>query len=56
MAIGLLGNGWLVEVFASEDGRSWTILVSRPSGISCVMGSGQDWQTMPWQADPGRPL
>ena len=32
------------EVFASDSG-SWTILLTRPSGTSCLMASGEAFET-----------
>ena len=40
--IGITSNGLLLEVFASNDG-SWTILVTRPNGHSCIVSHGTDW-------------
>ena len=37
-------DGGLVEVFASPDGASWSILVSRPGALTCVVSSGGAWQ------------
>lgn len=33
----------LFEVFMSTDGQSWTIIATRPSGLSCIMAAGTDW-------------
>ena len=44
---GLTPNGKaMFEVFVSESG-SWTVLVSEPSGRSCVVASGESWQRIP---------
>lgn len=43
-AIGLDAAGKLVEVFASPDGSTWTMLATRPDGISCVVATGRFWQ------------
>ena len=43
VAAGLASNGNVVEVLASEHG-SWTIIVTRPNGMSCVIASGEAWQ------------
>ena len=37
---GLAVNGSVIETFAAEDG-TWTILVTRPDGISCMLADGQ---------------
>ncbi len=41
--VGITSDGLLLEVFASNDG-SWTILVTRPDGHSCIVSHGTDWQ------------
>lgn len=55
VAVGLSDNGSLMEVLASKDGKTWTLLFSLPTGISCLMATGQDWQTFPRLADIGPP-
>jgi len=44
IAAGLDNNGAVVEVLAAADGKTWTILVSMPNGVSCVVSAGEDWQ------------
>ena len=39
---GLSSRNALVELLVSTDG-SWKIIVTRPNGISCVLGSGGSW-------------
>lgn len=55
VAIGLTDNGALMEVLASTDGKTWTLLFSMPSGLSCLMATGQDWQSLPRIAETGPP-
>jgi hypothetical protein len=53
--MGRAGNDSVVEVFASESG-SWTIIVTTPSGFSCLVGSGDGWEplaeALPAPGDP----
>ena len=42
-AFGLAGNGGLIEVFASAEGATWTMVLSMPNGLSYVVTSGEDW-------------
>ncbi len=35
----------VVEIFVSQSG-TWTILVTRTNGVSCIAASGQDWTEM----------
>lgn len=44
--IGMRGEAAVFEVWASEKTGSWTILFTRPDGVSCIMAAGHDWQTM----------
>ena len=45
IAMGLVTNGNVLEVIASEKG-TWTILVTRPNGVSCVVAVGDSWETL----------
>lgn len=44
-AIGLGANNAIVEVFAAETG-SWTITVTFPNGATCLVASGQAYETL----------
>ena len=44
VAIGLESNGRLFEVFATDDGSTWTLIITTPDGASCVVGAGIAWQ------------
>ncbi len=39
VSIGLASNGGVVQVFSSQDGASWTIVMTMPNGISCLMAA-----------------
>ncbi len=43
-ATALTSAGTLLEVLTANDGATWTIIVSRPDGLSCVVAAGQNWQ------------
>ena len=43
-ATALTSAGTLLEVLTADDGATWTIIVSRPDGLSCVVAAGQNWQ------------
>ena len=45
VAAGLTSGGGLLEVFATEDGSTFTIVITTPHGTSCVVESGRDWDT-----------
>jgi hypothetical protein len=40
---GLTRDGKLFEIFISEKG-TWTVLVSLPTGVSCIVLDGTDWE------------
>ena len=40
--IGIASNGAVVELYTAKTG-TWTMLVTRPGGPTCVMGSGENW-------------
>lgn len=43
IAVGVTTAGGLVEVLASADGATWTILVTMPDGQSCIVSAGEGW-------------
>lgn len=46
VSIGLANNGAVIEVFAAPSG-TWTIIMTQPTGQSCLIGSGENWTNMP---------
>lgn len=45
-AIGLVSQEAVLEVFVSETG-SWTVVVTNPQGVTCVLAAGQSWEEIP---------
>lgn len=43
-ASGVTASGYMAEVFLSPDGATWTIVVTRPDGISCAIAAGHTWE------------
>ncbi len=43
-SVGIGSNNSMVEMFASDDTGSWTILVTMPTGLSCLVASGQAFE------------
>ncbi|MEX0346602.1 MAG: hypothetical protein AB3N20_16880 [Rhizobiaceae bacterium] len=43
LGYGLIGDKAIMEIYASKKG-SWTIIVTRSNGISCVVAAGTDWE------------
>jgi len=44
-SMGLNHNNGVVEVFASEETGTWTILLTMPTGQSCLIAAGQNWES-----------
>jgi len=52
-AVGLGANNVLVEVFASDDTGTWTITMTVPGGMTCLVASGEAYQSR--ARPPGTP-
>lgn len=45
-SIGLAPNNGVVEVFASQETGTWTITVTMPTGVTCLVASGQSFESI----------
>ncbi len=54
-SIGLAGGDRIVEVFASDETGSWTILVTNVAGVACLVASGQHYEQLA-EGPKGAPL
>ena len=45
-SIGLGANNAVVEVFASSETGTWTITVTTPQGLTCLVASGQAFEAL----------
>jgi hypothetical protein len=52
VAAGLAHTGKLLQVFAAKDGSSWTVVLTRPDGVSCIVAAGRYWQPEPPKDGP----
>lgn len=43
--MGLAGGKNLIEIFVSEQG-TFTVVATQPSGFSCIIAAGKDWEQM----------
>lgn len=41
---GIQSSGQLIEIWAAPGTGTWTVLMSRPDGKTCVVATGTDWQ------------
>jgi hypothetical protein len=55
VATGVSNKGALVEVLSSVDGETWTIIVTKPNGISCIVDTGQAGQPKPHEYEVAEP-
>ena len=46
VAMGLANNGGVIEVLAGKEGETWTILVTMPNGVACLIAAGQHWEAI----------
>ena len=53
VAIGVGNDGKLVEVLSNTDGGTWTIIVTSPKGVSCLVAAGEEWRSL--DAPAGEP-
>lgn len=43
-SIGLAANNSVVETWASLESRTWTVTVTTPGGLTCLVASGQAFE------------
>ncbi|GBD43456.1 hypothetical protein HRbin40_00929 [bacterium HR40] len=43
IAYGLADNGYLLELFTSAGGDSWTLVSIAPNGRACLVAAGRGW-------------
>jgi hypothetical protein len=55
VAMGLANNGGVIEIFSSQAGQSWTIVLTMPSGLSCLIAAGENWESLPALVKAGPP-
>ena len=49
---GVDDQGAIIELLTSKDGSTWTLLVTWPTGVSCLLANGTNWQPV---QKPGAP-
>lgn len=43
-SVGLQEGRGMVEIYANDDSGSWTILLTTPNGVSCLMAAGEAYE------------
>ncbi len=46
IAAGVTNTGGLVEVLSDHKSGTWTIIVTTPQGMSCLVAAGEGWRNM----------
>jgi hypothetical protein len=54
VAYGLQQDGTLMQIYASKTGDTWTVVLTTPAGLSCIVAEGTRWENLP--AGPDGPL
>jgi hypothetical protein len=52
LARGVQGDGRLFELYAGKAGATWTVVVTDPSGESCIVNEGTSLEVLPQDAKP----
>ena len=47
VAFGLQSNGNLLQIYASDQKNTWTVVSTSPSGQSCIVAAGKRWESLP---------
>ena len=45
-SLGMSGPDQMMELFAADESRTWTILVTLPDGRSCLVASGSNYEAV----------
>lgn len=44
IAAGVTNTGGLIEVLSDQKSGTWTIIVTSPRGMSCLVAAGEGWR------------
>ncbi len=50
VAIAITDTGYVFEITRSANGETYSVLLRGPGGPACIVGSGRDWQDIPFAA------
>jgi hypothetical protein len=43
-AVAMQSTGVVIEIYASTETGTWTLLATRPDGTACAMAAGEAWR------------
>ncbi len=46
-SMGLASNATVMKLYASSDSGTWTMTVTLPNGMTCLVAAGDDFETVP---------
>ena len=46
IAIGVTHDGNMAEILSSKDGETWSFVVTRPDGRTCLIAAGTGWDRL----------
>ena len=49
---GMVDPRQIIEFWVAPEGQSWTVLLSRADGLSCVLSAGMGWLPAPAPLQP----
>lgn len=54
VGMGVSSNGGVIELLSSQKGGSWTLIMTLPTGHSCMLAAGDSWHQVakPESTDP----
>ena len=52
LGVGVASQNAIYEVWRAKKLGSWTILMTKPNNISCIMATGRNWMEAPIRAEP----
>lgn len=45
-AVGIAGEAAVMELYASDEAGTWTITLTMPDGLMCLMASGEGYEAL----------
>lgn len=54
-AMGMIQQRSVMELFASDETGTWTITVTHPNGLTCMVASGQSYEALSEALPTGDP-
>ena len=52
LGVGLANPNAIYEVWRAKQIGTWTILMTKPNNISCIMATGRNWMEAPTTDEP----